>query len=291
MTWPPARWRSGSAGRSPATPWTAARSTRSPPGPGPPWPRAGRLIRRELRAEHVEVLAPPDRAPTGLMTRWRPAPGRARVVYHRGGSAGAQLQAADIPREVIAGAAAVHVTGITPALGDGPAAAVTRAVALARAAGVPVSLDVNCRQALWSRDQAAAVIGALLPGCDVVFAGRDEAEMLTGEADPEAAARALEARGPGQVIITLGAEGCLARIGGSTLAVAALVVTVIDTVGAGDAFVAGYLTELIEDRPPAVRLVTAVTAGALAVTAAGDWEGMPDRDALALLAAVEPVSR
>ena len=64
-----------------------------------------------------------------------------------------------------------------------------------------------------------------------------------------------------------------------------------DTVGAGDAFVAGYLAELIGERPAAERLATAVTAGALAVTAPGDWEGMPDRDALALLAAAEPVRR
>ncbi len=68
-------------------------------------------------------------------------------------------------------------------------------------------------------------------------------------------------------------------------------VTVLDTVGAGDTFVAGYLAELIAGAPVAQRLATAVAAGAWAVTVAGDWEGMPDRRALALLEASEPVVR
>jgi 2-dehydro-3-deoxygluconokinase len=55
--------------------------------------------------------------------------------------------------------------------------------------------------------------------------------------------------------------------------------------------VAGYLAELIAGEPPAQRLATAVMAGALAVTAPGDWEGMPDREALARHGAEEPVIR
>jgi 2-dehydro-3-deoxygluconokinase len=65
----------------------------------------------------------------------------------------------------------------------------------------------------------------------------------------------------------------------------------VDTVGAGDAFVAGYLTELMGGAAPAARLRTAVAAGAFAVTVSGDWEGMPDRSALALLEATDPVVR
>ena len=78
---------------------------------------AGELIRRELRAEQVEVIAPADPAATGLMIRWRPTHGRGHVVYHRRGSAGSHLRPADIPEEVVRGAAVVHSTGITLALG------------------------------------------------------------------------------------------------------------------------------------------------------------------------------
>ena len=120
---------------------------------------------------------------------------------------------------------------------------------------------------------------------DIVFAGVDEAAIVAGTADPLEAALALEALGPRQVLIKLGAAGCLARIDGLTHEVPAPVVAVLDTVGAGDAFAAGYLAELIAGAAPEQRLATAVAAGAWAVTVSGDWEGMPDRRAL------EPVRR
>ncbi len=252
---------------------------------------AGRLIRRELRAEGVEVVAPEDPAATGIMIRWRPSAGRGHVVYHRRESAGSHLCADDVPEDSVREAAVLHSTGITLALGAGPAGAVTRAIAVAREAGTTISFDVNYRRALWSEDDAAAAVTAVLRDCNVVFAGLEEARILTGHTDPEQAAVALEALGPRQVLITLGERGCVARIDGSAFEVPAPAATVVDTVGAGDAFVAGYLAELIAGEPPAQRLATAVRAGALAVTAPGDWEGMPDREALERHGADEPVIR
>lgn len=251
----------------------------------------GQLIARELRAEQVDAVVIADPAPTGLMTRWRTSAGRSRVVYHRTASAGSHLRAPDVPADRVAAAAVLHVTGITLALGVGPAAAVTHAVTHARAGDTLVSFDLNHRRALWSEAEAADAYAAILPGCDVVFAGAEEARLATGESDPVQAARALAARGPRQVLITLGAAGCVARIDGTAYEVAAPAVPVLDTVGAGDAFVAGYLAELIAGAAAAQRLATAVTAGALAVGVSGDWEGLPDRDALAALDAGEPVVR
>jgi 2-dehydro-3-deoxygluconokinase len=252
---------------------------------------AGALILRELRAEQVETIAPVDPAPTGLMIRWRPTALHGRVEYHRRGSAGAHLRAADIPDDVVAGAAAFHATGITLALGADPAAAVTHGMAVARAAGVPVSFDLNFRRALWTEADARPALTAAVRQADLVFAGAEEAAIVTGSTEPLGAALALEALGPRQVLIKLGAAGCLARIDGTTHELPARPVTVLDTVGAGDAFVAGYLADLITGAPPAQRLGTAVAAGAWAVTAAGDWEGMADRRALALLDSTEPVIR
>jgi 2-dehydro-3-deoxygluconokinase len=252
---------------------------------------AGALILRELRAEQVQAIAALDPAPTGLMVRWRPTALHGRVEYHRRGSAGAHLRAADIPDDVVAGAAAFHATGITLALGADPAAALAHGVAVARAAGVPVSFDLNFRRALWSEAEAAPALTDAVRQADVVFAGAQEAAIVAGTSEPLAAALALEALGPRQVLIKLGGAGCLARIDGTTHEVPAHPVTVLDTVGAGDAFVAGYLAELIGGAAPARRLATAVAAGARAVTVTGDWEGMPDRRALALFDTTEPVIR
>jgi 2-dehydro-3-deoxygluconokinase len=252
---------------------------------------AGAMIVRELRAEQVEALATVDPAATGLMIRWRPAPQRGRVEYYRRGSAGSHLCAADIPDDVIAGAAVFHASGITLALGPDPAAAVTHGMAVARDAGVPVSFDFNFRRALWTEALAAPVLTAAVAQADVVFAGVEEAAIVTGTADPLEAALALEALGPRQVLIKLGAAGCLARIDGVTHEVPAPLVTVLDTVGAGDAFVAGYLAELIAGAAAERRLATAIAAGAWAVTVSGDWEGMPDTRSLELLEQAEPVVR
>jgi 2-dehydro-3-deoxygluconokinase len=252
---------------------------------------AGAMIVRELRAEQVDALAIVDPAHTGLMVRWRPAPQRGRVEYYRRGSAGSHLCAADIPDELVAGAGAFHASGITLALGTEPAAAVTHAISVARAAGVPVSFDFNFRRALWDESTAAPALRATVGQADVVFAGGEEAAIVTGTVDPLESALALEALGPRQVLIKLGADGCLARIDGVTHEVPAPLVTVLDTVGAGDAFVAGYLAELITGASVAQRLATAIAAGAWAVTVSGDWEGMPDRRALDLLEQAEPVIR
>jgi 2-dehydro-3-deoxygluconokinase len=65
--------------------------------------------------------------------------------------------------------------------------------------------------------------------------------------------------------------------------VPALPVTVIDPVGAGDAFVAGYLVERLAGETPEQRLTTAIAVGAFAVTVPGDCEGLPDRAELAAL--------
>ena len=251
----------------------------------------GDLILRELRAERVETIVATDPSPTGLMVRWRPSGAHGRVTYYRRHSAGSHMSADDIPADVVRSAAVLHVTGITLALGAGPADAIAHAVDMARDAGVTVSFDLNYRSALWSPDEAAPALRAAVRRADVVFAGELEAEIVTATADPLQAALALEALGPGQVIIKRGADGCLARIDGVTLEQPARAVTVVDTVGAGDACVAGYLAELMSGAEPAIRLRTAVAAGAFAVTVSGDWEGMPDRPSMALLESSEPVIR
>src|SRR5260221_12259657 len=73
-----------------------------------------------------------------------------RVVYDRAGSALARIepQSLDWPR-VLTGADWFHASGITPALGDGPAAALAGAISCARAQDIPVSFDLNYREALW----------------------------------------------------------------------------------------------------------------------------------------------
>lgn len=234
----------------------------------------GDLIERRLRTEGVRTLAIRDDAFTGLMVRYRRTGELTHVDYHRAGSAGSRLSPADLPAADLQSAAVLHVTGITPALSDSARAAVFHAVETARAAGVPVSVDVNYRGKLWSRFDAAPVRRDLVSRADLVVAGPDEAALFIGAEPP---LDGLAALGPTEVVVKDGARGCTALIDGERYAVPALPVTVVDPVGAGDAFVAGYLADRMAGADPATRLRTAVAVGAFAVTVPGDCEGLPRR--------------
>jgi 2-dehydro-3-deoxygluconokinase len=246
----------------------------------------GERIVRELRGEGVEVVAVVDEdAPTGLMIKERLATGTARpVIYYRTASAGSRITTDDIAALAIPEAALLHVTGITPALSPTAHDAVLMAIAIATVAEIPVSFDVNHRAALWRDRDPAPIYREIATAANIVFAGLDEAQLLVGSDLAAAdAAQAIAELGPTQVVIKLGADGCLALIDGERHEVPAVAVQVVDTVGAGDAFVAGYLAELLAGLPARERLATAVKTGAFACLSPGDWEGYPRRDQLGLL--------
>lgn len=252
----------------------------------------GNLVERDIRAEGVDVRITVDpSAPTGLMIKERRTPFTQRVSYYRSGSAGSRITPQDIDEQLISGAELLHVSGITPALSPQAEATLRYAVDTARAHKVTVSFDLNYRGNLWSAEDARRVYRDIIPLADIVFAGDDEAAIAVGAGEPEELARRIAALGPGQAVIKLGADGALALIHGTILRQSAVTVNAIDTVGAGDAFVAGYLAEFVTGRGPQDRLKTAAATGAFACLVPGDWEGSPRRHELPMLQAREPVSR
>lgn len=254
---------------------------------------AGDLVERELRAEGIRVVGirDPD-APTSLMLKERRSAAETRVWYYRSGNAGSRLSVDDLDPSLVRGASLLHMTGITPALSESARLLTLEAMRIARSAGVPVSFDLNYRRGLWGRDAARDFYRQVIPLTDIVFAGDDEAAIAVGSAaSPEELAQRLVALGAGQAVIKLGAHGALALADGRITSQKAIPVTVRDTVGAGDAFVAGYLSEYLAGKSVESCLETAVQVGAYACMAAGDWEGLPRRTELAALASAEPVTR
>jgi 2-dehydro-3-deoxygluconokinase len=260
----------------------------------------GTAILRRLRGEGVDVagLIVDRAAPTGLLIRERRGVGPASVDYRRAGSAGSRLgpQDVDAAAAAIRGARRLHLTGITPALSATARAAVDRALDIAAASGVPVSLDLNLRRRLWSDVEAAAVLRPVAAHCDLLFGGADEIAAVTGGEpgdDPAALAALGRGLGPPTVIVKRGAQGALA-LGSSGVPItvpAVPVLAVVDPVGAGDAFVAGVLAALAEGRPLADGLRWGVACGAACVAAVGDLTGLPTRGELeAILAGAEPSS-
>ncbi|MEV0398115.1 sugar kinase [Polymorphospora rubra] len=246
----------------------------------------GEFVLRELRAEGVGtdgVRRDPDR-PAGLMFLERRTADLTRVVYRRAGSAGSALDVDDLRGPLAAAPRLVHLTGITPALSDSARAAVTWAAREAASAGTTVSLDVNYRARLWSREAARAALTPLAGYASVVVASADELDLVAEPgADEGTAVAGLLRRGVHTVLVKLGADGARAHTRDGVVHAPAVPVTAVDTVGAGDAFTAGYLSGHLDGLDLADRLQRAVALGAFAVAAHGDWEGLPRRDELSLI--------
>jgi 2-dehydro-3-deoxygluconokinase len=250
----------------------------------------GALVTREIRGEGVTVTAHLDAtAPTGLMVKELRGGKPWRVRYYRTGSAASRLTPADIDAVAIADAHVLHLTGITPALGPGPLSAVEHAIDIAHQSGTLVSFDVNYRATLWSAEQAGPVLSRIAAAADLIFAGPEEAELLLGWQpttatasvdDGENLARGLAKLGPDTVVVKLGALGALGLTADHTHHVPAQAITVVDAVGAGDAFVAGYLSELVTGAPITECLTMGNTLGGAVCQQPGDWEGLPTRDEL-----------
>ncbi|MFI0155213.1 sugar kinase [Streptomyces lydicus] len=267
---------------------------------------AGALVLRTLRAEGVEVSGATldPGAPTGLLLFEPRLPEVTRVHYYRAGSAGSRLTADAVEAAFSAAPPRVlHLTGITPALSATARSAAARALRLARRQGASVCLDVNFRARLWTAEEATAVLREWVPFVDVLIASDDELPLCLpeGPAAPDGApgplatgpaaaldsqAEALLDLGVGEVVVKLGAAGATVfsrALRHGSLHRPATPVRAVDAVGAGDAFVAGYLSALLDGEGPAGRLARAVTTGAFAVASHGDWEGAPTRAELGML--------
>jgi 2-dehydro-3-deoxygluconokinase len=260
----------------------------------------GRRVVRDIRGQGVDTRAIVDpEAPTGLMIKEKRTPHTTQVWFYRAGSAGSRLRPDDLPPGLVEDAALVHVTGITASLSISARETVRAVLDRARRSGVPVSFDVNHRSALWRSGDPGPVYREVAAAADVVFAGEDEAVLLTGGTTdqpetlghPEALVAGMLALGPSAAVLKRGDRGALAGQGGELVAHPAHTVPVVDTVGAGDAFVAGFLSGRLRGDGLAECLAVASAAGAFACMGTGDWESLPRRDELGLLGAVDPVSR
>jgi sugar/nucleoside kinase (ribokinase family) len=206
------------------------------------------------------------------------------IEYHRQGSAASRFAPEHVDQAQIAVARHLHVSGVFPALSASTLAATRRAMAVARAHGKTIGFDPNLRPALWpSREAMRETINDLAAQADWVLPGIEEGRQLTGHDTPEAIARFYRRRGASRVVVKLGADGAYFddAHGGCGPVAAYPVAEVIDTVGAGDGFMVGVTSALLEGRGIADAARRAAWIGARAVQVRGDTEGLPTRAQLA----------
>lgn len=242
----------------------------------------GRRVRDRIAAGGVDVdgvRTDPDR-PTGLLLK-DPGANGTRVHYHRRGSAASALTPELLDDPAVAGAALLHLSGITPALSPGCHALVERALRPDRPC--PVSFDVNYRPALWTGRPAGDVLRPLADRADIVLVGLDEAQALWGDGITDAHGVRELLSGPQILVVKDGDREATAFVGAAAHSVPALTVRVAEPVGAGDAFAAGFLSGLLRQLPVdrALRLGHLTAASALRVAA--DHGPLPDPEVVAAL--------
>lgn len=244
----------------------------------------GQYIKSFVQGEDVdvsEVIYDPD-APTGLYFKERREVGENRVYYNRQGSAASRLSPDDLPQDYIANAEILHVTGITPALSPSCRKAVFRAVEIANENDVLVSFDPNLRLKLWKdREELRAVMEELFEMADLILPGIEEGRVVFGTDEPQTIGERLVERGAEAVAVKLGAEGALVSTPEGSDRIAGIEVeAVVDEIGAGDGFAAGFLAGHLRGQDPyqAARLGNAV--GAFCTTVIGDVEGLPTNEEL-----------
>ena len=182
----------------------------------------------------------------------------------------AALTADDLPDELLARARHLHVGSLF--LQDALRAGLPGVLWRARALELTTSFDPGWDPSgLWDGG-----LGPIIEATDVVLPNREEARRIAGVEDELDAGRALAAHGP-VVAVKLGAEGGLVVTRDVVARVDAPDVELVDAIGAGDAFDAGFLAGWLDGRPPEECLRLAVAAGSLSVRAVGGTDGQPDR--------------
>jgi 2-dehydro-3-deoxygluconokinase len=240
----------------------------------------GQLVLDRVRGEGVDTsrVRRLQDHPTGLYLREQVG-AATRVYYYRRDSAASAMGPNAFDPGYLEGAEFLHLTGITPALSEECRRFVLWIAQEARQSGTRVSFDVNYRSKLWSPEEARAFTEELLPRVDLFFAGDEEARALWGR-DDEEFLRELAEMAPQEVVLKNGKEGSVAVVGGEVLEQPAFTVLEVDSIGAGDAFDAGYLAGHLWGLGAEERLRVANAMGALSVATLGDYEGLPDREDL-----------
>ena len=255
----------------------------------------GRFVRERLAEEGVDVTrvrTDPSRLTALVFLGIRDAE-TFPLIFYRDHCADMALQAADVDPDFVASAHALLLSG-THLSQSTTLKACQAAIALARAHGTRVVLDIDYRPVLWGltppglgeqRYVASAAVSRelqrIVPDCDLIVGTEEEIRIAGGSGDTAAALRSLRALCNATLVMKRGPMGCLVFDGPiperleSALAGPGFPVEVFNVLGAGDAFMAGFLRGWLRDEPLERCCTYANACGALVVSRHGCAPAMP----------------
>lgn len=238
----------------------------------------GLFVRNFIRGEGVDTsnVVFDENYQTAVFFKERKNGAEPKVYYYRSNSAASHMKATDLDEAYIAKAKFLHITGITPALSESCKETVYHAISLARKNNVKVIFDPNIRLKLWSKDEAGTVLRDIARLCDVVLPGIEEGIIMTGQESPEEIANALLQGETSTVVVKLGKKGAyFATKSEDGYVNGEIVPIVVDPVGAGDGFAAGFISGMLRQWTVRESVELANKVASFALTVAGDVEGYP----------------
>ena len=213
--------------------------------------------------------------------------GERSFSFSRYKSADVNIEPGDIDFDAIKNSTVFHFGSLS--LTDEPSKSTClECVEFARANGVLVSYDPNYRPLLWeSKEIACREMASVLPMVDIIKISDEEIELICNTKDPDEAAKFLHEKGIKIVLITLGGKGAYISVGKSSAIIPTKATTVVDTTGAGDSFLGGFLYKLLFDNAGKLDLsfdkakeyvAFANSVAGLCVTKRGAIPAMPSLD-------------
>ncbi|WP_449412782.1 sugar kinase [Pandoraea soli] len=238
--------------------------------------RFGRMLLDLWREEAVDtnVVRIDAQAPTGVYFVSHDASGH-HFDYLRAGSAASRFRPQDLPREALAGASFLHLSGISLAISASACDAAFEAMSTIRAAGGKVSFDTNLRLKLWPLARARATMREAFSLTDVCLPSWDDVTAVTGLDDRDAILDALLSYGVKVVALKLGREGCYVATPDERRIVAPYPVQAVDATGAGDCFGGAFVARLALGDDPFAAARYANVCAALSTTGYGAVAPVP----------------
>ncbi|MFP7226056.1 sugar kinase [Priestia filamentosa] len=243
----------------------------------------GARILSTLKGEGVGVsfVIRDEESPTGLFLKEKTNERQTKVFYYRKESAASFMSEGDINEEYLSSAKYLYITGITPALSSSCYDSVFHSIKIAKKHGLKVVFDPNLRKTLWGEHEARETLIDVAKEADIILPGISEGEFLFGEQTPEEICSQFHQLGVETVVVKLGEKGAYYSSEGEASYIEGYPVhKVVDPIGAGDGFAAGFLSGLLDHVPLQEAVKRGCAIGAIVVTVEGDIEGLPDKEEL-----------
>ena len=260
----------------------------------------GRFMRRTLAENGVNVSHvwfDPEHLTPYVLLAVRETEDFPRIFAY-GDAADIALEEEDFDPDYIASSKALLITG-TPLSRDGSRAATLKAVEAAKEAGTRIAFDVDYRPVFWGvasheqggemfveSEEVTQAYQSVLPDCDLIVGTEEEIRIAGGSTDTVEALRNIRELSDATIVLKVGAMGAVVfpkEIPDDVeegISVPGFPVEVFNTVGAGDAFMSGFMSGWLEDEPPEECLRLGNACGAIVVSRHGCSPAMPTREEL-----------